>query len=306
MATYGLDELYSPEDAKVDIVFVHGLSGHRRATWTKDSILWPQELLPTDIPSARVITFGYEAAVIDLNNEVTQSTMETHAADICDRLAGLRSGTPSFKRPIVFVAHSLGGLVCAQAIVKGASGVSTDNSYTIANNTQGIIFLGTPFHGSPSAKYMEVLRRVIRVFHSTNAKKIHDLKERSEKLEVLVEAFANRLRQRLSDGKELGVYFFCETLTTHSVLVVPENNAKIIGYGDQASIHANHSDMCKFASRDDEGYKSVLAAIKKIVEKETAEGPPKNAMTNIWNNSGSTKVGQQVGQQNVSGGLHFS
>ena len=110
-------------------------------------------------------------------------------------------------------------LILNQAIVKGASGVSTDNPSIIANNTQGIVFLGTPFHGSPSAKYMEILRRVIQVFHSTNAKKIHDLKEKSEKLEILVEAFASRLRQRLSDGKELGVYFFCETLTTHGILV---------------------------------------------------------------------------------------
>lgn len=63
--------------------------------------------------------------------------------------------------------------------------------------------------------------------------------------------------------------------------MVPESNAKIIGYGDQASIYANHSDMCKFANKDDEGYKSVLAAIKKFVEKETAEGPPKVSVITI-------------------------
>lgn len=51
--------------------------------------------------------------------------------------------------------------------------------------------------------------------------------------------------------------------------VVPENNAKIIGYGDHASIHANHSEICKFASEHEEGYKSVLAAIKKLAEKAT-------------------------------------
>lgn len=95
----------------------------------------------------------------------------------------------------------------------------TDNAFIIANRIRGIVFLGTPFHGSPTAKYMEVLRRMIDLFHNTNPRKISDLKERSEKLEILVEAFARRLRQRLSEGKELGVFFFSETLPTHGVLV---------------------------------------------------------------------------------------
>ncbi|RDW66546.1 hypothetical protein BP6252_10181 [Coleophoma cylindrospora] len=305
MPTYGLDELYSLDDAKFDLVFVHGLTGDRRRSWTKNNVFWPKELLPLDLPLARIITFGYDAAVVDLNNEVSQSTMETHAADICDRLARLRLGTSAVERPIIFVAHSLGGLVCAQTIVNGASGVPTDNAFTIANRTRGIVFLGTPFHGSPTAKYMEVLRRVIDVFHNTNSRKINDLKERSEKLEILVEAFARRLRQRLSEGKELGVFFFSETLPIHGHVIVPESNAKIIGYGDHASIHANHSEICKFASEHEEGYKSVLAAIKKLADKAT-EIKTKDSITNIWNNNDNTKVGQQVGQQNVSGDLNFA
>jgi hypothetical protein len=37
------------------------LNGSRTKTWTKDDCFWPQDLLPDKIPTARVLTFGYNA-----------------------------------------------------------------------------------------------------------------------------------------------------------------------------------------------------------------------------------------------------
>jgi hypothetical protein len=40
------------------------------------------------------MSFGYDADVIKLDaSQVTNSTMETHAADLCDALAKLRAST---------------------------------------------------------------------------------------------------------------------------------------------------------------------------------------------------------------------
>jgi hypothetical protein len=68
------------------------------------------------MPDARILTFGYDADVtkLNLNEELTEGTIETHAADLCERLSGFRAMTESADRPLIFVAHSLGGLVCAQ------------------------------------------------------------------------------------------------------------------------------------------------------------------------------------------------
>ncbi|KAL8734453.1 MAG: hypothetical protein Q9181_003191 [Wetmoreana brouardii] len=62
--TIGLDVLHSPADPAVDICFVHGLRGGRVATWTSKNVCWPKDLLPADIPDARILSFGYDAKVV--------------------------------------------------------------------------------------------------------------------------------------------------------------------------------------------------------------------------------------------------
>lgn len=63
----GLKIIYRPPgDRGVDIVFVHGLGGSSRATWSKDhnpEFFWPLKFLPfePDINEARILTFGYNA-----------------------------------------------------------------------------------------------------------------------------------------------------------------------------------------------------------------------------------------------------
>ena len=63
----GLTVLYAPEKApSVDIIFVHGLGGTSRQTWSKDrkpELFWPQNWLPLepDICTARILSFGYNA-----------------------------------------------------------------------------------------------------------------------------------------------------------------------------------------------------------------------------------------------------
>jgi hypothetical protein len=44
------------------IVAIHGLNGHREKTWTaSNNILWLRDLLPKDIPNARIFSWGYDA-----------------------------------------------------------------------------------------------------------------------------------------------------------------------------------------------------------------------------------------------------
>lgn len=58
-----------------------------------------------------------------------------------------------------------------------------------------------------------------------------------------------------------------------SAKIVDEASATIPGRGDKVSIYANHINICKFKTREDTGYKSVVAALKKFSQKEKAETP---------------------------------
>lgn len=46
------------EPVSTDIVFVHGLRGHRIKTWSEGNVCWPRDLLPKELElqAARIIT----------------------------------------------------------------------------------------------------------------------------------------------------------------------------------------------------------------------------------------------------------
>lgn len=44
------------------IVAIHGLNGHRENTWTaENNVHWLRDLLPANLPKARIICWGYDA-----------------------------------------------------------------------------------------------------------------------------------------------------------------------------------------------------------------------------------------------------
>ena len=63
----GLQVIHSPlGDRVVDIVFVHGLGGSSRMTWSKyrnPDLFWPLKFLPLEqgISKARILVFGYNS-----------------------------------------------------------------------------------------------------------------------------------------------------------------------------------------------------------------------------------------------------
>lgn len=66
----GLNLLFAPSEPLIDFVFVHGLGGGSRKTWSKTSNpyhYWPKEWLPrdADFKNVRIHAFGYNS---DWNN----------------------------------------------------------------------------------------------------------------------------------------------------------------------------------------------------------------------------------------------
>lgn len=79
----GLHLLYRPEAAvpKADIVFIHGLGGTSRSTWSKNrdpDLFWPLMFLPMeqDICNMRIFTYGYNAEVMKAGGRSSTSILD--------------------------------------------------------------------------------------------------------------------------------------------------------------------------------------------------------------------------------------
>jgi hypothetical protein len=95
------------------IVSVHGLGGHWRKTWTDDNgNLWLRDFLPGQLQdkgiNARILSYGYNS---DTAFSKAVTNIDDEASMLLDRLDGVRSSEQEQKRPIVFIAHSLGGIL---------------------------------------------------------------------------------------------------------------------------------------------------------------------------------------------------
>lgn len=97
----------------VDIIAVHGLGGHYKTTWTcENGALWladflPQQLSENDI-TARIFSFGYNAKTLITNSVLDIGDI---ARNLLNRIELERDSDAEKQRPIIFIAHSLGGII---------------------------------------------------------------------------------------------------------------------------------------------------------------------------------------------------
>ncbi|KAN0120203.1 ankyrin [Hyaloscypha variabilis] len=245
----------------VDIVAIHGLNGGRWSTWTykakgKTDVMWLQDLLPDKLPQARVMTFGYNA---DMINNYSTSNIRDHARKLLSMLRNKRDEGDQATRPIVFVCHSLGGIVAKQAL-RIATNETPYNS--IANCTRGIVFMGTPHRGSDLAFWGKILASIAKAAFLHPTKNITELQNNSSTLMDVSEDFRSIV------GKYSIVSFYEDTkIKGVSKEVVGKHSAVMEITGEEAiPLAGNHMEICKFSGVDDERFEEVWKAIKRLIE----------------------------------------
>jgi len=84
------------EEYSLDIIFVHGLRGHRENSWTDTAakVFWPRDLLPEIMGTARVISWGYDANVANFLSVASQASVFGHAKTLLADLADQRLDCP--------------------------------------------------------------------------------------------------------------------------------------------------------------------------------------------------------------------
>jgi protein SERAC1 len=75
------------------VVFLHGITGNREATWTAKGSAepWPQKFLPSKLPKTRILGFGYDARVTHWRAVVSKGRIADHAKALLAALANHRA-----------------------------------------------------------------------------------------------------------------------------------------------------------------------------------------------------------------------
>lgn len=101
----------------------------------------------------------------------------------------------------------------------------------ILDSTCGIVFLGTPHHGSGLARWAEALSRSLGLVKQTNTNLLSVLKQDSEVLARIQDDFHTMIKARETEGTlPIKITCFFEELPLHAVGLVGSENPGFLSH----------------------------------------------------------------------------
>ncbi|KAK2055217.1 hypothetical protein LY76DRAFT_520869, partial [Colletotrichum caudatum] len=285
----GITPLYEDFDgAAVDIVAVPGLGSHPLGSWkSPDSDdVWLRDFLPKDVPNSRVLIYGYDTRLEDSR---WKQSIEDLGGILLERLVAFRARDGTIRRPLIFIGHSLGGLLVKEALIRArrrSDGAIAD----LAKACYALLFFGVPNLGLRNDQLMTMVRG------QPNAALIHDLivdndSEASTFLKRLADQFSETCK-----GQYRVMSFFERMLsptvqrdaegkwakTGPASLLVTQKSATATGLvavaeEDNIALNADHSGIVKYSSKSHGDYPTVGRRIKECVERAKLDVPERFA-----------------------------
>uniref|UniRef100_A0A3Q3XMI3 Protein SERAC1 n=1 Tax=Mola mola TaxID=94237 RepID=A0A3Q3XMI3_MOLML len=259
---------------KADVLFIHGILGAAFKTWRqKDRIVsqekketgstddytecWPKSWLAADCPNLRVLSVEYDSHLSDwmakCPAENQRKSLAYRSRELLNKLKQAGIG----ERPVVWVAHSMGGLLVKKMLLDASE---DPDLHGLLNNTKGIMFYSVPHNGTLMAEYSVNVRYLL--FPSIE---VRELCKDSPALLSLNENFL-----KIAKEKEFKVLSFAETLPTNigpmiKILVVPKQSADL-GIGELIEVNVDHLNICKPERKDSFLYMRSLQFIQEALQ----------------------------------------
>lgn len=142
--------------------------------------------------------------------------------------------------------------------------------------TAGVCFLGTPHRGSEVASLGKIAFEISKVFfQDPNLKILRALEVNTEILDRVARSFSQILQEGLIE-----VHSFREELATQGVMIVDSFSSSM---GDaletRGMIHANHRDIARYYSAQDNGFRRVTDVLLRWNEYLSARNTGKGRFT---------------------------
>ena len=168
--------------------------------------------------------------------------------------------------PIIFVAHSLGGILVKEGLHWSKSHISP-RYRQLHQRTKDVIFLGVPHCDSEMANMGEILARLANIaLRDTNKPLLSLLEVENELLDRINSEFGKMVQL-----EDFGVYSFQESLGLSGLKgfsgkVVSDFSSKL-DYPLEIveTMRGNHMEITQFSDANDKGYKTVSRVIARCV-----------------------------------------
>ncbi|KAL8995955.1 MAG: hypothetical protein Q9169_004428 [Polycauliona sp. 2 TL-2023] len=242
------------------------MSAFARDPNNSEPMYWPKHLLPQNLPSARVFTYGYDTKVRHaLGAPISRTAVYDIASDFLGVLEAERRPHPA--RPLMFIAHSLGGIVVKEMLRQSHR---THDHHThlreIYKATAAVIFFGTPHGGADPRGFPEQMVEQIgrAVGITVNEQIVDTLLPTSERLRELRDEFGLLARREgwiiYSFQEQYGVQFL------RGKKVVEDVSSCLGDPSLETTQHiaSEHMEMCRFSGIEDHEYRKVIGALDLI------------------------------------------
>ncbi|KAK3987538.1 hypothetical protein QBC44DRAFT_294981 [Cladorrhinum sp. PSN332] len=246
---------------RVDIVAVHGLNGHPIKTWKEDNVIWFAKFLPSSLPELdlRISSFGYNSRVLGGGSVFR---VRDFATQLLASLHGKRSESNTERVPLIFICHSLGGIVFKKMLTIAHERQSLYSS--IADSTKGVAFFGTPHCGSDVANASRVIRDIVSfcTVGAFRADLLRNLERSSDELVEIAAQFVERAIRlhivTVYEGRPVGASVGPVVVGKVSAVMNLPNEHLI-------PIDADHREVCRFSNQHDERFESILPTIRNMI-----------------------------------------
>jgi hypothetical protein len=179
---------------------------------TKDLCFWPFDLVPKDFSKIRIMTYGYDSHPSHFyKSKTTQMTMSQHAWDLLIKVTNSRSECRG--RPLIFVSHSLGGILVKDMIIESLKNKHQPHLQDAGNACRAIFFFGTPHDGAGSAEWGLMLSNIVGTLpggFSAYRNILRGLAPNSEKLSSVNRDFFDLLDEPIPAVDKIQIYSFQE------------------------------------------------------------------------------------------------
>ncbi|KAJ5278291.1 hypothetical protein N7524_004444 [Penicillium chrysogenum] len=267
---FGFTQLYAPDENKqvvADVIAIAGLDGHAYGSWQGRGDLrrmWLREFLSKDLPQCRTMIYGYNSKL----ESHGFNTILDYGRELIEEIKKIRNTTELQQRPLIFIAHSFGGIILAHCLVKARQTIEGGHPAILSLHpaTYGMILFAIPHKGL----VIDDIQQMLAGNKSHPREKLlHEISIQSDKLIDQLADFKNLIgnrkvvsfyeteqTRRLERNPDSGLWertgdFITIVGTDSALLQLPDCME------EKVPLNADHSMVAKFNARSAPGYESV-------------------------------------------------